>query len=261
MKDDTVTKDIESVKDITRIEINPEILIQKAIENGSAIDIVERLLDMRDRINKEQAEKDFRQAMADFQGECPVVVKSSSVLNKDEESVRYKYAPLDAIVKTVQPFIKKNGLSYDIDTEQSDKGITVIIRVYHINGHSKDTRFTVPIDEKSFMNLPQKWASAQTFAKRYAFCNAFGILTGDKDDDGIGAGDPESAETKAQDKKRKTNEALTRMIPLSDMAKQGLVLLGYTAITADIFCKKFNYDEKKIMTEINKILDMKEGSK
>src|SRR3990167_3791525 len=33
------------------------------------------------------------------------------------------------------------------------------------------------------MNAAQKVASALTYAKRYAFCNAFGILTGDADDD------------------------------------------------------------------------------
>jgi hypothetical protein len=51
-------------------------------------------------------------------------------------------------------------------------------------GHSQESDFTVPIDEKAFMNAPQKVASALTFAKRYAFCNAFGILTGDEDNDG-----------------------------------------------------------------------------
>ena len=43
--------------------------------------------------------------------------------------------------------------------------------------------FKVPIDKEGYMNAPQKFASALTFAKRYAFCNAFGILTGDEDDD------------------------------------------------------------------------------
>ena len=41
----------------------------------------------------------------------------------------------------------------------------------------------MPIDKDGFMNTPQKFASALTYAKRYAFCNAFGILTADEDDD------------------------------------------------------------------------------
>ncbi len=33
------------------------------------------------------------------------------------------------------------------------------------------------------MTAPQKYASAQTFAKRYTLCNALGISTGDDDTD------------------------------------------------------------------------------
>ena len=39
------------------------------------------------------------------------------------------------------------------------------------------------------MSAPQKFASAMTFAKRYAFCNAFGILTSDEDVDANGSED------------------------------------------------------------------------
>jgi hypothetical protein len=34
-----------------------------------------------------------------------------------------------------------------------------------------------------YMTAPQKYASAQTFAKRYALCNVLGISTGDEDTD------------------------------------------------------------------------------
>jgi len=239
-------------KDENNVKLNPETLIMKAIENNSAIDVMERLLDMRERINKEQAGRDFREAMAEFQAECPVIVKSTPVYNKDKRTVRFKYAPLDVIVSTVQPLLRDAGLSYDIDTEQHDKGITVSVTVVHIGGHSKDTKFSVPVDKDAYMNEPQKWASAQTFAKRYAFCNAFGILTGDSDDDGQSSG-----ENEVEKKKKMTDEALSRISGLSDSAKDGLRLLGYNAITADIFCSKFEYNESKIISETNKILDAK----
>ena len=41
----------------------------------------------------------------------------------------------------------------------------------------------MPIDKDAFMNSQQQYGSASTFSKRYAFCNAFGILTGDEDND------------------------------------------------------------------------------
>ena len=50
----------------------------------------------------------------------------------------------------------------------------------------------MPVDAGAYMNEAQKAASALTFAKRYSFCNAFGILTGDEDDDSVVSGDKET---------------------------------------------------------------------
>jgi len=58
-----------------------------------------------------------------------------------------------------------------------------VIIVHHDAGHEEESSFSVPIDTESFMNAPQKVGSARTFAMRYAYCNAFGILTSDEDDD------------------------------------------------------------------------------
>ena len=37
----------------------------------------------------------------------------------------------------------------------------------------------------AMMNAPQQTAATMTYAKRYAFCNAFGIMTGDEDTDAV----------------------------------------------------------------------------
>ena len=83
------------------------------------------------------------------------------------------------------------------------KTVTTTVKIFHILGHSKSTSFTVPIDSESYMNEPQKWASAATFTKRNAFCNAYGIITGDSDDDGNVLGNPKE-EKKIQ--KEKANQ-------------------------------------------------------
>jgi hypothetical protein len=50
------------------------------------------------------------------------------------------------------------------------------------------------------MNAQQKVASALTYAKRYAFCNALGILTTDQDDDAQSAGEQGGNEKQPQQK-------------------------------------------------------------
>lgn len=165
---------------------DPEALIAKAIENNVPVETMERLLVMRRELKAEWAKEQFDLAMAEFQAECPVIEKGKKVdftSKRTGTRTTYNYAPLDEIVRQVGPVIAKNGLSYTIETENTPTMIASIVKVKHISGHSESTRFEVPIDKESYMNAQQQYGAASTFGKRYAFCNAFGILTGDEDTD------------------------------------------------------------------------------
>jgi hypothetical protein len=62
--------------------------------------------------------------------------------------------------------------------------IKVALTAKHTSGHSEVTCVELPLgNETRIMSQTQVEAAALTFAKRYAFCNAFGILTGDEDTD------------------------------------------------------------------------------
>ena len=169
--------------------INPEELITKAIENGTAVDVMERLLAMRRELKEEAARDEYFRALAGFQYECPAIEKRKAVYDKDGQ-LRYKYAPLDDIVAQVKGLLVKYGFSYTIKTEQVPDSVTAICQTNHRMGHSEDTSFLIPIDAKAYMNIAQKVASALTYAKRYAFCDAFGIMTADEDDDAGITGEP-----------------------------------------------------------------------
>ena len=53
----------------------------------------------------------------------------------------------------------------------------------HIEGGSDESSLVVPVTQvaSNIMTPTQSMASATTFAKRYAFCDVFGILTADED--------------------------------------------------------------------------------
>lgn len=169
-----------------------EALIAQAIDKGVSVDTMERLMAMRRELRAESAKEAFDRAMSEFQSECPMIEKRKAVLNKNGESVRYKYAPLDTIIAQVRPLLKAHGFGYRIVADVQGKGkdgeVMATCVVTHALGHSESSSFKVPIDMESYMNLPQKFASALTFAKRYAFTSAFGIMTSDEDDDGTKAG-------------------------------------------------------------------------
>ena len=167
------------------LQLSPEGLISQAIQKGATVDTLERLLAMRTQLKTEKAEEAYHSAMAEFQAECPIIKKTKKVLNKPEKGggTRYSFAPLDSILQQVKPLLQKYGFSYTVDTLVEDKWVTAICKVIHRLGHNETSSFKIPMDPEAFMTHAQKFASALTFAKRYAFCNAFGILTGDEDND------------------------------------------------------------------------------
>jgi len=169
-------------------------LIGRAIDQNVPVESLERLLAMRRELKAEKAKELFDAAMATFQGECPVIKKKKAGGSVKNGPVAYYYAPLEDIVVQVRPFISKNGFSYSIKTEvtQNDKNETKVEStciVKHIAGHSESSAFKVPLGAQTgIMSAPQVVSAAATFSKRVAFCNAFGIMTGDNDTDAASTG-------------------------------------------------------------------------
>jgi hypothetical protein len=161
-----------------------EALIAQAIERHVPVETMEKLLSMRRELKQERAKEEYDRAMAAFQADCPTIAKTKEVKIRTG-IVAYRYAPIESIVEQVRDILKKHGFSYSTNMELLGNGVKVSVKVTHAAGHSEITEMSVPLGNKTdIMSQSQVVAAAQTFAKRYAFCNAFGILTGDEDTDG-----------------------------------------------------------------------------
>jgi len=165
-------------------EVNTESLIAKAIESNVPIETMERLLAMRTQLKEEAAREAFFDALARFQSEMPTIQKKKKVYSKSGAH-RYSYAPLESIIEQVKEPLKNNGFSYTLKSSQnkSTNELTVICEAHHFCGHTEKTEVTVPVGNAEYMSPVQEIGAATTYAKRYSFCNAFGIMTGDEDTD------------------------------------------------------------------------------
>lgn len=93
----------------------------------------------------------------------------------------YKYAPLEDIIEQAKPHLDNNDFSYSTQIIVGEK-VKAICTAKHIQGHFETSEMEVPLSTKTdVMSNPQVIAATATFAKRYAFCNVFGIMTGDED--------------------------------------------------------------------------------
>lgn len=179
------TQELQVIKAPEPQEQSVEGLMRVAIERNASVETLERLMAIRRELKAEAAKEAFERSMAAFQAECPTIAKTKQVMNKTGNSVRYCYAPLEVIIEQVKAILQKHGFNYTLDAKVDGNWVEAICQSTHSMGHSKNSSFKVPIDKDAYMAEAQKFASALTFCKRYAFCNAFGILTGDDDDDAI----------------------------------------------------------------------------
>ena len=186
-----VKKNQSKTEIVQYIPNSAEAMIAKAIEKDVSVETMERLLVMRTQIKAEMAEEIYFNALSNFQAECPTILKKREVRNSQSKGggLRYKFASLDDIVETVAPYLKNNSFSYTIKSEMREGFMIATCEAHHSAGHSESTSFPIPIDDEAYMNAAQKYKSADSFAKRVAFTNVFGIMTGDEDDDAVSTGE------------------------------------------------------------------------
>lgn len=155
-------------------------LLRMAVEKGNVdVATMERLMVVRKELKAEKAKELFFEAMAAFQAECPIILRSRA-----GHENRYNYAPLERIVKDVTPYLTKHGFSHQEDGVVTEGWVEAIVTVTHRAGHQEVKRFKVPAQSNAGMSPQQKYGAAMTYATRYAFCAAFGIRTADRDTDG-----------------------------------------------------------------------------
>jgi hypothetical protein len=164
----------------------PDRLIALAIEHGADVDRLGKLMDLQERWQAQESRRAFYEAMAAFQANCPPIPKSKEVKNRDG-TPRYKYAPLDAIIKLLREPLKACGFSWRFDSEHVEDVLKVTCILTHSAGHSESATVDIPAVTGHGTNAAQDEGSGMTYGKRYAFANVTGV-TIDEDNDGETAG-------------------------------------------------------------------------
>lgn len=158
---------------------SPDRLIQLAIEQGADVDKLEKLMQLQERWNANQARSAFYAALSQFQMNCPVITKSKSGYDD-----RYRYAPLDKITEAIKGVMNQCGLTYRWEqAEESDK-ITVTCIINHVQGHAESTSLTGSPDTSGSKNAIQSRGSVVQYLRRYTLESALGISTSMSDNDG-----------------------------------------------------------------------------
>jgi hypothetical protein len=190
MKETAVVKAEPTLPARTQDKISPIELIQHALESGTSADQLEKLVVLHERMSDREAAKEFIEALARFQSECPAILKTKTV-NVQKRSgghYSYDYEPLDRIVPVIAPHLLRNGFSYSWDSHSEGSIITTICTLSHINGHAKSSAFSTTTQSSNpGMSEQQKAAGALTFGRRQTLVQVLGLVTADRDTDCVPA--------------------------------------------------------------------------
>lgn len=159
-------------------ENNALSVIQQMVTSGNFdVSVAKELLEMQKDFMKHQAIINYNNDFAAMSKEIPVIAKSKKAHNTS-------YAPLEDIVKVVQPILSKYGFSVSFTTEQQGlDAVTVNCILQHKDGHSTSTALMLPTKAVSnSMNAMQAIGAAISYGKRYTICGILNIATAQDDD-------------------------------------------------------------------------------
>lgn len=175
----------ENNNDALALKTSPHNLIALAIDKGTNIDQLEKLMDLQERWEAQQAKKAFLGAMSIFQSECSVLNKSKTVgFETKAGRTSYKYTPLGDIIFQIKEVMKQSGLSYRWESKEEADNIEVTCIVSHLDGHSERTTMIGKLDATGSKNIIQQRGSTTSYLRRYTLTSALGIATADEDVDG-----------------------------------------------------------------------------
>lgn len=163
--------------------ITPAQMIQQAIQQGSGVEVMERLLALQERHHAFEARKAFDDAMADLRSNLPKISKSREVdFTTSKGRTNYKFEDLAEITEALAEPMSSVGLSFRWYTDNVQGGVKVTCRITHRAGHYEETSLVGPIDGSGNKNPIQAIGSAVTYLQRYTLKAAVGIAAAHDDD-------------------------------------------------------------------------------
>lgn len=188
-------------------------IIERAARDP-AVDIakMERLFEMHQKMQAQQAERAFNAAMAVVQEKLEPVGRAT-----DNKFLGTKYTDLAALAEQCTPIIASNGfgLSFGTGTPTNQQAVRILCDVTHKDGHAKRYEIELPLDiggkdGKANKTALQAFGSTTTYGRRYMMLLIFNVATAVMDNDGNAPKPPRksSAESKRDGTDKRFNDLI-----------------------------------------------------
>lgn len=157
-----------------------------AMDPNSDLAKLEKMLEMKERHDANEAKKAFNASWALASSEMPEIP-----LNGYNEHTKKRYALLKDIMRLTRPVLSKFGLALSFATSTTKDEVIVTALLSHEAGHVRENTLPLPRDTGPGRNAVQTVGSSQTYGERYTAQAILGLSLGEEeDDDGRASGKP-----------------------------------------------------------------------
>lgn len=160
--------------------LTPMEMLDRAVQSGAPVETLDKLMNLHERWEKNQARKAFDNAVAEAKAQIKPVVKNREGHNSK------RYADFAAIAMAVEPILSDHGLSFRFRSTEGER-INVTCVLSHRDGHYEETTLSGPADTTGNKNAIQAIGSTLTYLQRYSLVQMLGLAVAD-DDDGYKGG-------------------------------------------------------------------------
>lgn len=181
---------------VVAAQASPLTMLAAAVERGMDVKVIEGLMDLQQRWERQEAERAYNAAFAAFKAEAVVIFKNKAVTAGPLSGK--SYAELHSVVNAVTPALSKHGLSTSWKITKDDKDwLEVTCTLKHAAGHSESVSMGGPPDAGGAKSAIQARASTVTYLERYTLKAICGVSEqGDDHDGGRGSKGMPEAELK-----------------------------------------------------------------
>lgn len=181
-KNELVEQEKPESTEISTIEVTPMTMLQSAREQGADMETMQQLMEMQFKWERNEAQKAYNQAVAEFK-------KENIVVTKDKVNTQFKsrYSGIGNLVNTVNPILAKYGLSASWTIDQTDS-IRVACKLSHALGHSEEVPMSGEPDTSGggSKNPIQQIKSTITYLKIATYEAVTGVASSDDPGDNDG---------------------------------------------------------------------------
>jgi hypothetical protein len=164
-----------------------QVIAQAVADPRMDVAKMEKLLDMHERIVKDQRKTAYKAAMARLAPKLPQIDRHGHVVHETKSGppVDRRYSKYEDIDEAIRPLYSAEGFSLSWDTAEGPGGkIRVIGTCSHAEGHDESRQLDLPHDSSGSKNPVQAVASTISYGKRLITEMIFNLVSKGQDVDG-----------------------------------------------------------------------------